>query len=220
MVMRACPSLPFAIAAGQRHRSRGGAQPEPKRSNIRKKRLRTSSSLSSALLRAFFFFVSLCDAASAAGWTEEEADVTTVAAAAAALLAALLEELVGFVCMRTWRVSSSDREKRFSQLGKVHACGFSPVCVRMCRVCCALRETKMKRKRGGRGVTLLWGSFRVGLVSDQQYARSVKLISRGVKACVWAPANGEPGGDADVGGRAPFPMRDAESIRHRPDGWP
>ena len=33
-----------------------------------------------------------------------------------------------------WRVSSSEREKRFSQPGKVQANGFSPVCVRMWRV--------------------------------------------------------------------------------------
>lgn len=38
------------------------------------------------------------------------------------------------VWMRAWRVSSSEREKRFSQPGYVHPNGFSPVCVRMCRV--------------------------------------------------------------------------------------
>lgn len=35
------------------------------------------------------------------------------------------------VWMRECRVSSSEREKRFSQPGKVHSKGFSPVCVRM-----------------------------------------------------------------------------------------
>ena len=35
------------------------------------------------------------------------------------------------VWMRECRVSSSEREKRFSQRGKVHSKGFSPVCVRM-----------------------------------------------------------------------------------------
>lgn len=36
--------------------------------------------------------------------------------------------------MREWRVSSSEREKRFSQAGKVQTNGFSPVWVRMWRV--------------------------------------------------------------------------------------
>lgn len=38
------------------------------------------------------------------------------------------------VWMRECRVSSSDREKRFSQLGNEQTKGFSPVCVRMWRV--------------------------------------------------------------------------------------
>ena len=43
------------------------------------------------------------------------------------------------MCMREWRVSSSEREKRFSQAAKVHTKGFSPVCVRMWRGCGAVR---------------------------------------------------------------------------------
>jgi hypothetical protein len=39
------------------------------------------------------------------------------------------------VWMRECRVSSSEREKRFSHEGNVQMNGFSPVCVRMCRVC-------------------------------------------------------------------------------------
>lgn len=45
----------------------------------------------------------------------------------------------GLVWIRACRVSSSDREKRFSQPGKVHWWGFSPVWVRMCRVWCSRR---------------------------------------------------------------------------------
>ena len=37
--------------------------------------------------------------------------------------------------MRECRVSSSEREKRFSQPGNEHKKGFSPVCVRIWRVC-------------------------------------------------------------------------------------
>ncbi len=36
--------------------------------------------------------------------------------------------------IRACRVNSSDREKRLSHPGWVHAWGFSPVCVRICRV--------------------------------------------------------------------------------------
>ena len=35
------------------------------------------------------------------------------------------------LCMRECLVSLSEREKRFSQPGKVHSKGFSPVCVRI-----------------------------------------------------------------------------------------
>lgn len=38
------------------------------------------------------------------------------------------------LCMRECRVSSSERENRFSHPGYEHRKGFSPVCVRMCRV--------------------------------------------------------------------------------------
>ena len=40
----------------------------------------------------------------------------------------------GLVCIRKCRVSSSEREKRFSHPANVHACGFSPVWMRACRV--------------------------------------------------------------------------------------
>ena len=38
-------------------------------------------------------------------------------------------------CILEWRVSSSEREKRFSHEGKVQTKGFSLVCVRIWRVC-------------------------------------------------------------------------------------
>ena len=41
---------------------------------------------------------------------------------------------LSLLCILEWRVSSSEREKRFSQPGKVQPNGFSPVCVRMWRV--------------------------------------------------------------------------------------
>ena len=41
---------------------------------------------------------------------------------------------LSLLCILEWRVSSSEREKRFSHPGKVQANGFSPVCVRMWRV--------------------------------------------------------------------------------------
>lgn len=41
---------------------------------------------------------------------------------------------LSLLCILEWRVNSSEREKRFSQPGKVQANGFSPVCVRMWRV--------------------------------------------------------------------------------------
>lgn len=43
------------------------------------------------------------------------------------------------VCIRECLVSSSDRENRLEQPRKVHACGFSPVCVRRWRVWCSNR---------------------------------------------------------------------------------
>lgn len=46
----------------------------------------------------------------------------------------------GSAWMRTWRVNSSDREKRFSQPGCKHWWGFSPVCVRIWRVWCSSRK--------------------------------------------------------------------------------
>ena len=52
------------------------------------------------------------------------------------------------MCMREWRVSSSEREKRFSQAAKVHTKGFSPVCVRMWRVCGAVRCRACVRANG------------------------------------------------------------------------
>ena len=63
------------------------------------------------------------------------------------------------MCMREWRVSSSEREKRFSQAAKVHTKGFSPVCVRMWRVCdavpcvraCVRTDVRMCGMRGERG---------------------------------------------------------------------
>ena len=45
----------------------------------------------------------------------------------------LLREL-GLLCILECRVNSSEREKRFVQPWKLHAWGFSPVCVRMCLV--------------------------------------------------------------------------------------
>jgi hypothetical protein len=47
--------------------------------------------------------------------------------------------LLGDVWIRTWRVNSSDLENFFAQPGKVHWCGFSPVCVRIWRVWCSRR---------------------------------------------------------------------------------
>lgn len=41
---------------------------------------------------------------------------------------------LSLLCILEWRVSSSEREKRFSHPGKAQANGFSPVCVRMWRV--------------------------------------------------------------------------------------
>ena len=41
---------------------------------------------------------------------------------------------LSLLCILEWRVSSSEREKRFSHPEKVQANGFSPVCVRMWRV--------------------------------------------------------------------------------------
>lgn len=38
------------------------------------------------------------------------------------------------LCIRAWRVSSSERENRFSHAGNEQPNGFSPVCVRMWRV--------------------------------------------------------------------------------------
>lgn len=46
----------------------------------------------------------------------------------------LFPEEASLLCMREWRVSSSEREKRFSQPEKVQTKGFSPVWVRMCLV--------------------------------------------------------------------------------------
>jgi len=61
-----------------------------------------------------------------AGWSTEGSVFT---------LTDFLEDWVwSLLCIREWRVSSSDLEKRFSQEGKVHGKGFSPVCVRICRV--------------------------------------------------------------------------------------
>lgn len=44
---------------------------------------------------------------------------------------------VGFVWILRCLVNSSDREKRFGHRSKVQRWGFSPVCVRMCRVWCS-----------------------------------------------------------------------------------
>lgn len=41
---------------------------------------------------------------------------------------------LSLLCILEWRVSSSEREKRFSHPRKVQTNGFSPVCVRMWRV--------------------------------------------------------------------------------------
>lgn len=43
----------------------------------------------------------------------------------------------GLLCILECLVSSSDLENFFEQPGYWHACGFSPVCVRMCRVWCS-----------------------------------------------------------------------------------
>lgn len=51
------------------------------------------------------------------------------ATAAACCLLPLLE--LGLLCILEWRVSSSEREKRFVQPGNWQAWGFSPVWVRM-----------------------------------------------------------------------------------------
>lgn len=65
------------------------------------------------------------------------------AAAARTLLAVFWflrsRRLLGEVWIRTCRVNSSDREKRFSHPGNVHWWGFSPVWVRMWRVWCSSR---------------------------------------------------------------------------------
>lgn len=91
----------------------------------------TSSSLF-ALLRAFFF-----------ARTEELPEKGVLSGSppmgvnsSLCLVADFFEaaEWVSLLWMREWRVSSSEREKRFSQPGKVQRKGFSPVCVRMCRV--------------------------------------------------------------------------------------
>lgn len=55
------------------------------------------------------------------------------AAAAAACCLFPLREL-GLLCILECLVSSSDRLNRFEHPGNAHACGFSPVWVRMCRV--------------------------------------------------------------------------------------
>lgn len=57
-----------------------------------------------------------------------------VAGARLYLIDRLLRREWGLVWIRECRVSSSEREKRFVHPGKVHACGFSPVWVLMCRV--------------------------------------------------------------------------------------
>lgn len=55
-------------------------------------------------------------------------------AAAATCWALLLRLELGLLCIRECLVSSSDRLNRLLQPGNWHACGFSPVCVRICRV--------------------------------------------------------------------------------------
>ena len=64
--------------------------------------------------------------------------IPALAAAAAACCLFPLREL-GLLCILECLVSSSDRLKRFEQPGKAQACGFSPVCVRICRVWCSSR---------------------------------------------------------------------------------
>lgn len=78
-------------------------------------RERTSSSL---LARLLAFFLILRE--ESRGWSSGRGSVRGLGL-----------ERGSLEWMREWRVSSSEREKRFSQPRKVQAKGFSPVCVRM-----------------------------------------------------------------------------------------
>lgn len=98
------------------------------------KGLLTSSSLL-ALLRAFFF--ARRDAASAVyplAECERWGDSSMGARCLVNGFFDAAEDCESLLWIREWRVSSSEREKRFSQPGKAQTKGFSPVCVRMWRV--------------------------------------------------------------------------------------
>lgn len=69
------------------------------------------------------------------------------AAAVAAWCCLLPRRELGLLCIREWRVSSSERLKRFEHPGKVQAWGFSPVWVRIWRVWCS-RRWKAFSQRG------------------------------------------------------------------------
>lgn len=93
---------------------------------------RTSSSLFARLL-AFFLIRPAEIACLSSG--RAEAGPTDETAKSFDLDLARPSSCLSLLCILEWRVSSSEREKRFSQPGKVQANGFSPVCVRMWRVC-------------------------------------------------------------------------------------
>ena len=93
--------------------------------------VRTSSSLLARLL-AFFLIrpaEAVCLSSGRADveltdWTVKSFDLDFV----------LPSSCLSLLCILEWRVSSSEREKRFSHPGNVQPNGFSPVCVRMWRV--------------------------------------------------------------------------------------
>ena len=92
---------------------------------------RTSSSLLARLL-AFFLIRPAGMACLSSGRVEVGA--TDGTAKSLDLDLVRLSSCLSLLCILEWRVSSSEREKRFSHPGKVQANGFSPVCVRMWRV--------------------------------------------------------------------------------------